>query len=52
MATRITSARAKASVYSGPRPLSQPISSVTVVMLAGTSTISSDLPVFSRTHAK
>src|SRR5262245_4467856 len=51
-AVRITSERAKASAYSGPRSLSQHTSSATVFTSAGTSRISSALPVFSRTHAK
>src|SRR5262245_36964342 len=52
MAARITSARRKASAYSGPRPFSQSISSPTVVTPAGRSICSSALPVFSRTQAK
>src|SRR5262245_5555670 len=52
MAARITSARRKASAYSGPRAFSQSISSATVVTPAGRSICSSALPVFSRTQAK
>src|SRR5581483_11708349 len=52
LAEGLTWARANASAYSGPRPLSQATSSATVPTPAGKSTISSALPVFSRTQAK
>ena len=52
MAELIVSLFAKAALYSGPFSSSHVIKSATVFTELGKSSSSSDLPIFSRTHAK